>query len=179
MAGPRMEEVSVARRSQPRPGCLQASPASSLLSSTTITPTSTSSQADKASRRAARVCLESKPSQRCCHINLVSSSNGNLGKIHQPSSTISLLPIHLKTKLISPTPPQTCASSPPPLPPHVPTRCPPPQPLSPHPCLQTANLPLQPPSIILFPPLMQISVTITSRCLQGLHPATTPYEWVE
>ena len=175
MAGPRMEEVSVARRSQPRPGCLQASPASSLLSSTTITPTSTSSQADKASRRAARVCLESKPSQRCCHINLVSSSNGNLGKIHQLNTT---LPFHPKTKLISPTPPQACGSSPP-LPPHVPTRCPPPQPLSPHHCLQTANLPLQPPSIILFPPLMQISVTITSRCPQSLQQPMTPYKWVQ
>ena len=178
MAGPRMEEISVARRSQPRPGCSPVSPASSLLSSTTTTPSSTSSQVDRASRRAARVCLESKPSQRCCHINLVSSSNGNLGKIRQPS-TISLLPSHLKTKLISPTPPRTCASSPPPLPPHVPTKCPPLQPLSPRHCLPTANSPLQPPSTILFPPLMQISVTITSRCLQGLHRATTPYEWVE
>ena len=165
----------MARRSQPRPGCSPVSPASSLLSSTTTTPISTSSQADRASRRAAsRVRLESKPSQKCCHINLV-SSNGNLGKIHQPST---ILPSHLKTKLISPTPPRACASSPP-LPPHVPTRCPPLQPLSPHRCLQTANLPLQPPSIILFPPLTQISVTITSRCPQGLHRQTTPYEWVE
>ena len=168
------------RKSQPRPGCSRVvRPASSLLSSTITTPISTSTQADKDSKRAAKGWLESKPSQNASHINLV-SSNGNHGEIHQ-HSRITLLPSHLKTSLISATPPRACASSPAP-PPRWPTRCPPPppQPLSRLHFLQTANSPLQPPSLFLFPPLMQTSVTITSRCLQSLHrPAMTPYEWME